>query len=51
MTSENSKTSKLPVLILNLNDKTDLRRGGKSAGLSSISIYYTWKNIKKIIQQ
>ena len=29
MNSENSKTSKLHVLILNLNDKIDLRRSEK----------------------
>ena len=44
--SENSKTSK-PILILNLTDKIDLRRGDKSIALSNPSIYYTWKNIKK----
>ena len=44
--SENSKTSKLHVLILKRTDKLDLRRGGKSIGLSNLSIYYTWKNIK-----
>ena len=44
--SENSKTSKPHVLILQLNDKLDLRRGEKSIGLSILSIYYTWKNIK-----
>ena len=44
--SENSKTSKPHVLILQLNDKLDLRRGVKSIGLSILSIYYTWKNIK-----
>ena len=44
--SENRKTSKLNVLILKRTDKLDLRRGGKSIGLSNLSIYYTWKNIK-----
>ena len=39
--SENSKTSKLYVLILNLTDKIDLRRGEKSIALSNLSIYYT----------
>ena len=46
MTSKKSKTSKSHVLI-----RTDLRRGGKSIALSNHSIYYIWKNIKKIIQQ
>ena len=45
MKCENSKTSELHVLILNLTDKLDLRRGEKSIALSNLSIY-TWKNIK-----
>ena len=47
MNCKNSKTSKLHVLILNLTNKIDLRRGEKSIALSILSIYYTWKNIKK----
>ena len=46
MNSENSKTSKLHVLILKLTDKLDLRGGEKSIALSNYSIYYTWKNLK-----
>ena len=46
MNSENSKTSKPHVLILNLTDKINLRRGEKSIALSNLSIYYTWKNKK-----
>ena len=46
MNSGNSKTSKSHVLILKLTDKLDLRRGEKSIALSSLSICYTWKNIK-----
>ena len=45
--SKNSKSSKPHVLILNLTDKIDLRRGEKNIAFSSLSIYYTWKNIKK----
>ena len=37
--SENSKTSKLHVLVLKITDNIHLRRG-------ETSIYYTWKNIK-----
>ena len=47
MKSENSKTTKLHVLILNQTDKIHLRRGGKSIALSKTSIYYTWKSILK----
>ena len=46
MNSENSKTSEPHVLILKLTDKLDLRRAEKIIALSSLSIYYTWKNIK-----
>ena len=44
--SENSKTSEYYVLVLKLTDKLDLRRGQKRVGLSNLSIYDTWKNIK-----
>ena len=46
MNSENSKTSEYHVLVLKLTDKLDLRRGQKTAALSNLGIYYTWKNIK-----
>ena len=46
MNSENSKTSEYHVLVLNLTDKLDLRRGQKTVALSNLSIYYTWRNIK-----
>ena len=41
MNSENSKTSKPYILILNLTDKMNLRQGEKSIALSNLSIYYT----------
>ena len=46
MNSENSRTSEYHVLVLQLTDKLDLRRGKKSVTLSNLSIYCTWKNIK-----
>ena len=46
MNSENSRTSKLHVLILKLTNKLDLRIGEKIIALSTLSIYYTWKNIE-----
>ena len=46
MNSENSRTSEYHVLILQLTDKLDLRRGEKSIALSNLSICYTWKNLK-----
>ena len=47
MNSENSKTSDPRRLLLNLTDEIDLRRKDKYIALSNLSIYYTWKNIKK----
>ena len=44
--SENSNTSEYHVLVLKLSDKLDLRRGQKTAALSNLSIYHTWKNVK-----
>ena len=46
MNSENSRNSEHHVLVLNLTDKLDLKRGQKSFALSNLSICYTWKNIK-----
>ena len=50
MNSENSKTSETHVLTLKLTDKLDLRRGEKIIALSNLSIYYSWKKHKKLIQ-
>ena len=44
--SENSKTSEPCVLKLKLTSKLDLRIGEKVLVLSTLSIYYTWRNIK-----
>ena len=46
MNSENSKTSKLYILIRRLTDELGLRIGEKRIALSNLSIYYTWKNTK-----
>ena len=46
MNSENSKTSKLHVLILKLTNKLDLKIGEKTIALSNLGIYYTRKNKK-----
>ena len=50
MNYESSKTSESHVSILKLTDKLDFRRGEKNIALSNPIIYYTWKNIKKLIQ-
>ena len=47
MNSKNGKTSDPHRLLLNLANKIDLRRKDKYIALSNLSIYYTWKNIKK----
>ena len=44
----NSETSKPHVLILNLTDKIDLRKGRKNIALSNLSILHMEKH-KKII--
>ena len=48
MNPENSRASEYYVLMLKLTDKLDLRRGQKSVALSTLSIYYTWKNVKSL---
>ena len=48
MNAENSKRSDRHRLLLNLTDKIDLRRKDKYIALSNLSIYYKWKNIKKL---
>ena len=49
MNSENSRTSdpRRHYSTLQLTVKIDLRRKDKYIALSSLSIYYVWKNIKK----
>ena len=47
MNSENSKTSEPHRLLLNLSDKINLKRSEKYVALSNLSIYYTWKDVKK----
>ena len=47
MNSGNSKTSDTHRLLLNLSDKINLKRIDKYVALSNLSIYYTWRNMKK----
>ena len=49
--SENIKTSYPIRLLLNLLDKINLKERDQYVALSNLSTYYTWKNIKKIIQK
>ena len=47
MNSRNSKISDPHRLLLTLSDKINLKRSDKCVALSNLSIYYTWKNMKK----
>ena len=51
LNSKNYKTSDPHRQLLNLSDKRKLRRSEKYVALSNLSICYTWKNIKKIMQK
>ena len=46
MNTENSKTSDSHRFKLDLTDKLSLKNPNKNMVLASLSIYYTWKNIK-----
>ena len=48
MNSENKKTSYPHELRLNLTDRIYLGGGDNHVALSGLSIYYIWKNIKKL---
>ena len=50
MNSGNSKTSDPHRLLLNLQDKRNLKRNDKYVTLRNLSIYYTWKDIKDQIK-
>ena len=47
MNSGNSKTPDPHRLLLNLSDNLSFKRKDKDVVLSNLSIYYTWKNLKK----
>ena len=47
MNSENSETFDPNRLLLSVADKINLKRSDKYVALSNLSIYYTWKNIKR----
>ena len=51
MNSGNSKRSYLHRLLHNLSDKIGFKRSDTYVAISSLSIYYTWKNIKRAIQK
>ena len=47
MISKSTGTSVSHRLLLNLSDKINLKRSDKYVALSNLTIYYTWKNVKK----
>ena len=47
MNSENIKTSGFNRMLLNISDKIKLKKSDKYVALSNLTIYYTWKNIKR----
>ena len=48
MNTKNSKTNEPYRFKYNLIEKLDLRNPNKNTALASLSIYYTWKNVKSI---
>ena len=47
MKTENSKTNEPQKFVLNLSQRLDFRSSNKHVALQNLSIYYTWKNIRK----
>ena len=47
MNTENSKTNEPLKFVLNLSQRLDLKSSNKNVALQNLSIYYTWKNIRK----
>ena len=47
MNTETSKTNEPHKFVLNLSQRLDLRNSNKDVALQNLSIFYTWKNIRK----
>ena len=47
MNMENSETNEPHKIVLNLSQRLDLRSSNKNVALQNLSVYYTWKNIRK----
>ena len=47
MNTETSKTNEPHKFVLNLSQSLDLRNSNKDVALQNLSIFYTWKNIRK----
>ena len=50
MNTGNSKTNEPHKFVLNLSQRLDLRSSNKHVALQNLSIYYTWKNIRKLLR-
>ena len=48
MNKENRKENEPHKFVLNLSQRLDLRSSNKHVALQKLSIYYTWKNIRKL---
>ena len=48
MNTENSKTNEANKFLLYLLQRLDLRSSNKHFALQNLSIYYTWKNLRKL---
>ena len=51
MNSKNSKTSDLHRLLHNFSDEIDLKRNDKYVIFLNLSICYTWRKYKNVIQK
>ena len=47
MNTENIKTNEPHKFVLNLSQRFDLKSSNKNVAFQDLSIYYTWKNIRK----
>ena len=45
--TENNKTNEPQKFVLNVSQRLPLRSPNKQVALQNLSIYYTWKNIRK----
>ena len=47
MNTEDSETNEQPAFVPTLSQRLDVRSSNKHVALQNLSIYYTWKNIRK----
>ena len=47
MNTEDSETNEQPAFVPTLSQRLDVRSSDKHVALQNLSIYYTWKNIRK----